>query len=68
MPTENESVLRQAAEAALKAFRRMYEMLEAGAEPDDLLDDETLWPLTQLRDALEASQGNNATATQPTEG
>lgn len=55
MTTENEPLLRDSVEAALRAFRRMYEKLEAGADADDLLDDETLWPLTQLRDALEAS-------------
>jgi len=55
LPNENESLLREAAEAALKAFRRMYEMLEAGADPDDLLDDESLWPLTQLREAVGGS-------------
>ena len=55
MATTNETVLREAAEAALRAFRRMYEILEAGADADDLLDDETLWPLTRLRDALEAT-------------
>ena len=55
MPNENDGLLREATEAALQAFRRMYEKLEAGADADDLLDDETLWPLTQLRDALEAS-------------
>ena len=67
MVTTNETALRKAAEAALRAFRRMYGKLEAGADADDLLDDETLWPLTQLRDALEGSQGNEAPPTQPTE-
>ena len=55
MPTTNEVILRRAAEAALRAFRRMYELLEAGADPDDLLDDETLWPLTELREAVGGS-------------
>ena len=50
MVTTNEVILRGAA-----ALRRLYEMLQAGADPDDLLDDETLWPLTQLREAVERS-------------
>lgn len=56
MATANDTLLRDAAEAALQAFRRMYEMLEAGADADELLEDESLWPLTKLRDAIEASQ------------
>lgn len=55
MTTTNEK-LREAVEAALRAFRRMYERLDAGADADELLEDESLWPLTKLRDALEASQ------------
>lgn len=53
--TTNESVLRDAVEAALRAFRQFYEKMEAGVDTDELLEDESLWPLTQLRDALEAS-------------
>ncbi len=56
MKTENEAALREAAEAALQAFRRMYELLESGTEAEELLDDETLWPLSQLREALEESK------------
>lgn len=56
MTTTNEKLLREAVEAALRAFRRMYERLDTGADADELLEDESLWPLTKLRDALEASQ------------
>ena len=55
MPTTNEKPLREAVEAALRAFRRMYELLDAGADAEELLEDETIWPLTKLRDALEAA-------------
>ena len=51
MATTNEVILRGAA----ATLRRLYEMLQAGADPDDLLDDKTLWPLTQLREAVERS-------------
>jgi hypothetical protein len=44
--------IRLALQAALAAFRRLYERMEAGEDTDDLLADESLWPLTQLREAL----------------
>jgi len=43
-----------AAQTALTAFRQMYAKMEAGAESDEILEDETLWPLTQLREAIDA--------------
>ena len=52
----NETALQEAVEAALLAFRRMYERLDAGADAEELLEDETLWPLTKLRDALEPAR------------
>ena len=53
MEKSNEQVLREAVETALDAFRRMYELIENGADVDDLVEDESLWPLSKLREALE---------------
>ena len=46
--------LREACEAALNALRTMYDNIENGVyeDLDDLLADESVWPLTQLREAL----------------
>jgi hypothetical protein len=41
-----------ACQAALEAFRTMYGLIDNGADADDLVEDEDLWPLTQLREAL----------------
>lgn len=40
---------------ALDALRKMYDGIESGdyEDTDDLLADESLWPLTALREALE---------------
>jgi hypothetical protein len=54
-PTEralDAAKLDSACRAALDALRRMYGRMEGGDEAEDLLSDETLWPLTQLREAL----------------
>lgn len=51
MPSHEQS-LREACQAALQAFRDLYDRMENGEEIDDLLNDKTLWPLTQLREAI----------------
>ena len=56
METAHEKVLREAANVALQAFRCLYEKLESGVEADELLEDESLWPLSQLRAAIGESK------------
>lgn len=45
--------MQDACAKALDAFRNMYDRLEAGADVDDLLADKSLWPLSDLRNALQ---------------
>lgn len=42
--------------AALNAFRRMYDAMENGADVDEILEDETYWPLELLREAVETEE------------
>jgi hypothetical protein len=40
-----------AGNAALSTFRRMHDRMESGASVKDVLEDDTYWPLEQLRRA-----------------
>lgn len=55
--TDEDTPAREACKSALAAFRKMYDLLEHGAEADDLLTNVSLWPLTQLRRALGEDDG-----------
>lgn len=48
----------KACEAALTAFRRMYHDIEKGTiDIEELMNDESYWPLTDLRESLTKARG-----------